>query len=72
MTSARANQHRTISRLEPAGLIALRHTERDQQFPKRSVYELTDEARQGSRTWLADMLAIPRYGHPESPPPFRS
>src|SRR6186713_3038883 len=57
----RTNLYRTINRLEAAGLIAVRHTERDQQFPERTVYELTDAGRRASREWLTDMLAIPRY-----------
>lgn len=63
----RTNLYRTINRLEAAGLIAVRHTERDQQFPERTVYELTDAGRQASREWLTDMLAIPRYEFPEFP-----
>ena len=38
----RANLYRVINRLHEAGLIAVRQTERDQQFPERTVYELTD------------------------------
>ena len=41
----RANLYRTIDRLEAAGLVAVRHTERDQQFPERTVYELTEAGR---------------------------
>ena len=63
----RANLYRTINRLEAAGLVAVRHTEREQQFPERTVYELTDAGRQASRQWLTDMLATPRYEFPEFP-----
>jgi DNA-binding PadR family transcriptional regulator len=63
----RANLYRTINRLEAAGLVRVRHTERDQQFPERTVYELTDAGRQASRDWLTDMLATPRYEFPEFP-----
>jgi DNA-binding PadR family transcriptional regulator len=63
----RTNLYRTINRLEAAGLIAVRHTEREQQFPERTVYELTDAGRDASRQWLTDMLATPRYEFPEFP-----
>lgn len=63
----RSNLYRTINRLEAAGLISVRHTERDQQFPERTVYELTDAGRQASRDWLTDMLPAPRYEFPEFP-----
>jgi len=41
----RASLYKTIGRLERAGLVAVRHTERDQSFPERTVYELTDDGR---------------------------
>src|SRR6476646_986270 len=63
----RANLYRTITRLEQAGLVAVRHTERDQQFPERTVYELTDAGRRTSREWLTEMLATPRFEFPEFP-----
>jgi DNA-binding PadR family transcriptional regulator len=59
--------YKTIKRLHEAGLIAVRQTERDQQFPERTVYELTDEGRRKAPEWLADMLASPRNDFPEFP-----
>ena len=41
----RANLYKTIKRLHEAGLIAVRQTERDQQYPERTVYELTEDGR---------------------------
>src|SRR5215469_4442348 len=38
----RANLYKTIRRLDQAGLISVRQTERDQQYPERTVYELTE------------------------------
>ena len=40
----RANLYKTIKRLDQAGLIAVRQTERDQQYPERRgpVYEVTE------------------------------
>jgi DNA-binding PadR family transcriptional regulator len=63
----RANLYRTITRLQEAGLVAVRQTERDQQFPERTVYELTDAGRQASQEWLADMLATARNEFPDFP-----
>ena len=63
----RANLYKTISRLLEAGLIAVRYTERDQQYPERTVYELTEAGRAASREWLTDMLAQPRNEFPRFP-----
>ena len=63
----RANLYKTIKRLDDAGLIAVRLTERDQQYPERTVYELTDEGRSQAREWLAHMLSTPRNEFPEFP-----
>lgn len=63
----RASLYKTIQRLERAGLVAVRHTERDQSFPERTIYELTDEGRRQGRAWLEDMLASPRNEFPRFP-----
>ena len=63
----RANLYRMINRLHDSGLIAVRQTERDQQFPERTVYELTDQGRLTSREWLTTMLSTPRNEFPEFP-----
>src|SRR5215469_14672599 len=63
----RANLYKTIRRLLEAGLIAVRHTERDQQYPERTVYELTDAGSRATLDWLIDMLALPRNEFPQFP-----
>jgi DNA-binding PadR family transcriptional regulator len=63
----RASLYSTIRRLRQAGLIAVHQTERAQQFPERTVYELTDEGRRTLREWLTDMLSTPRNEFPEFP-----
>ena len=63
----RANLYKTIRRLLEAGLIAVRHTERDQQYPERTVYELTDAGRRATVDWLTEMLALPRNEFPQFP-----
>jgi DNA-binding PadR family transcriptional regulator len=63
----RANLYKTIKRLHEAELIAIRQTERDQLYPERTVYELTDEGRQVGLEWLNSMLSNPRNEFPEFP-----
>ncbi len=63
----RANLYKTIRRLHEAGHIAVRQTERAQQYPERTVYELTAEGRRTGLRWLAGMLATPRDEYPEFP-----
>ena len=63
----RANLYKTIKRLHEAGLIAVRQTERAQQYPERTVYELTEEGCRTGLRWLTDMLATPRNEYPEFP-----
>ncbi len=63
----RANLYKTIKRLNQAGLIAVRQTERDQQYPERTVYELTDAGRRTAHSWLTDMVVRPRNEFPQFP-----
>jgi DNA-binding PadR family transcriptional regulator len=63
----RAGLYRTIERLHAAGLIAVRETGRDQQYPERTVYEVTDEGRAAARSWLLEMLGTPKQEFPEFP-----
>ncbi|WP_240509773.1 PadR family transcriptional regulator [Streptomyces malaysiense] len=65
--SQRASLYRTIERLHGAGLIAVRETGRDQQYPERTVYEITDAGRRTARAWLDEMLSVPRQEFPEFP-----
>ena len=63
----RANLYKTIRRLLEAGLIAVRHTERDQQYPERTVYELTEAGSRATLDWLTEMMAVPRNEFPQFP-----
>jgi DNA-binding PadR family transcriptional regulator len=63
----RASLYKTIDRLHQAGLIAVRQTERDQRFPERTVYELTEAGSRVGREWLIEMLATPRNEFPRFP-----
>ncbi len=63
----RSNLYRTINRLADTGLIAILQTERDQQFPERTVYEITEQGREAARVWLTEMLSTPRNEFPGFP-----
>jgi DNA-binding PadR family transcriptional regulator len=63
----RANLYGAIKRLHGAGAIAIRQTERDQQYPERTVYEITDEGRDLLLERLAEMVSTPRNEFPEFP-----
>lgn len=65
--SQRATVYKTVTRLADAGLIAVRQTERDQQYPERTLYDVTDEGRTVLREWLAEMLAGGDREYPEFP-----
>ncbi|MFI6587196.1 PadR family transcriptional regulator [Embleya sp. NPDC050493] len=63
----RASLYKTINRLREAELVTVRETERDQQYPERTVYEITDAGRAACHTWMAEMLDTPRNEFPEFP-----
>ncbi|WP_131738157.1 PadR family transcriptional regulator [Actinomadura roseirufa] len=63
----RASLYRTIDRLQAAGLIGVRDTERDHAYPERTVYEITDAGRDVARQWLRQMLSEPKQEFPEFP-----
>jgi DNA-binding PadR family transcriptional regulator len=63
----RTSLYRMMVRLEDAELITAGATERDERYPERTVYHLTDEGRRVCREWLAEILATPRNEFPEFP-----
>ena len=63
----RATVYKTVTRLAEAGLIAVRHTERDAQYPERTLYELTESGREVLNEWLAEMLVGGDREYPEFP-----
>ncbi len=63
----RASLYQTINQLLRAGLIAVRETARQEGFPERTVYELTDKGRHTALNWLRDMLSTPAQEFPEFP-----
>jgi DNA-binding PadR family transcriptional regulator len=65
--SQRTSLYRTIDRLQEAGLVSVHETGRDQLYPERTVYAITDAGRAATREWLEEMLAVPRQEFPEFP-----
>lgn len=63
----RAGLYRTMDRLLAAGLIAVRETGRDAQYPERTVYEVTDTGSATAHRWLDEMLSTPKQEFPEFP-----
>ncbi len=63
----RTSLYRMIVRLEEAGLIAVGATERDERYPERTTYHLTDAGSAVCREWLAGILTTPRNEFPEFP-----
>jgi DNA-binding PadR family transcriptional regulator len=63
----RASLYKTINRLADAGLIAAHETSRDQQYPERTSFELTDAGRAAAKQWMAEILSTPRNEFPEFP-----
>ncbi|BAW04453.1 PadR family transcriptional regulator [Nocardia seriolae] len=63
----RAQLYKTIARLLEAGLVAVRETGRDQQYPERTVYEITDAGRTACLAWINEMVSTPRNEFPEFP-----
>lgn len=63
----RAGLYKTIARLQEAGLVSVRETGRDQQYPERTIYEITESGRAAFAAWLGQMVGEPRNEFPEFP-----
>jgi DNA-binding PadR family transcriptional regulator len=63
----RATLYKVINRLSDAGLIKPSGTTRDQSYPERTSYELTDTGRATRQQWMAEVLSTPRNEFPEFP-----
>ena len=53
----RSSLYKTIGRLSESGLIAVRQTERDHQYPERTVYEITESGRAADEVFHATLLS---------------
>jgi DNA-binding PadR family transcriptional regulator len=63
----RAGLYKTMERLLAAGLITVRETGRDQQYPERTVYELTAAGREAAEAWIEEIVRAPKPEFPEFP-----
>lgn len=63
----RATLYKMISRLEESGLIAVHDTERDQRYPERTTYRITETGQAAAQRWLSEILSTPRNEFPEFP-----
>ena len=63
----RASLYQTISQLLRAELITFWETERQEGFPERTIYKLTEKGHQTAVSWLRDMLSEPTQEFPEFP-----
>jgi DNA-binding PadR family transcriptional regulator len=63
----RASLYQTIDRLLRANLIAIRETEREERWPERTVYELTEAGRTTLLAWMRELLSTPAREFPEFP-----
>lgn len=63
----RASLYRMIDRLLEAGLITAGETDRDERYPERTTYHLTDAGRAATQQWLTEIVSTPRNEFPEFP-----
>lgn len=63
----RASLYQTINQLQRAGLIAVRETQREENRPERTIYELTEKGYQTALNWMREALANPAQEFPEFP-----
>jgi DNA-binding PadR family transcriptional regulator len=63
----RASLYQIINQLLRAGLITFWETTREEGFPERTVYKLTDKGHEAALNWMRDMLSTPAQEFPEFP-----
>jgi DNA-binding PadR family transcriptional regulator len=62
---SRASLYQAIERLERLGLVEVTATTRQEGYPDRVVYAITDAGREVARQWLRDMLSDTGAQYPE-------
>ena len=62
---SRASLYQTIERLERHGLVEVYETRREEGYPDRVVYAITDAGREVARQWLREMLHNTEGEYPE-------
>lgn len=63
----RASLYQTIAQLIKAELITTWETERQEGFPERTVYRLTEKGHTTAVAWLREMVSSPEQNYPEFP-----
>jgi DNA-binding PadR family transcriptional regulator len=63
----RASIYQSIERLLRDGLIEVAQTARDERWPERTVYQLTEAGRETTLVWMREMLSTPAPEYPEFP-----
>jgi DNA-binding PadR family transcriptional regulator len=62
---SRASLYQTIERLQRLGLVEVAETVRQEGYPERVVYAITEAGRETARDWLREMLSNPGGQYPE-------
>jgi DNA-binding PadR family transcriptional regulator len=65
--SQRASLYQTISQLLREDLITFWETARQEGFPERTIYRLTDKGHDTAVAWMREMLSEPAQEFPEFP-----
>ncbi len=63
----RASLYQTINQLLRAELITFWENTREEGFPERTLYRLTDKGHDTAVTWLREMLSTPAQDYPDFP-----
>ncbi|HTX12446.1 MAG TPA: PadR family transcriptional regulator [Solirubrobacteraceae bacterium] len=62
---SRASLYQTIERLQRLGLVVVAETMRQEGYPDRTVYAITDAGRDAAQLWLREMLSETGGEYPE-------
>lgn len=65
--SQRNSIYQMIQRLTRDGLVTVASTERPENRPERTTYQITDAGRSILRQWLREMLSAPAREYPQFP-----
>src|SRR5215216_310803 len=63
----RASLYQTIDRLLRAKLISIQETAREEKWPERTIYAITEHGRATMFSWLREMLSVPSREFPVFP-----
>ncbi len=63
----RASLYQTINQLLRADLITFWETTREEGFPERTLYRLTDKGHETAVSWMREMLSTPSREYPDFP-----